>query len=183
LEHELEHLKYMSSIDKDSFRELMHTYGQEVWNYAYFMTKRSHMADDVTQEVFLSVYKNIGSFRGQSSLKTWLFSITRNTAVNYMRSAFFRKVTLTGFLPGGKSVPSAEKEALVQEELHDIWRVVMKLPIKLREVLILDAKYEMTAKEIAELLGISQGTVKSRLSRARERINAMWKEEMVYERV
>ncbi|MNI91699.1 ECF RNA polymerase sigma factor SigW [compost metagenome] len=59
----------------------------------------------------------------------------------------------------------------------------MKLPIKLREVLILDAKYEMTAKEIAELLGISLGTVKSRLSRARERINAMWKEEMVYERV
>lgn len=183
MDHEFEYLKHIGHMDQGGLRELMQAYGQDVWNFAYFLTKRPDLADDVTQEVFLRVYRNIGSFRGQSSIKTWLFSITRNTAINMQRSAFFRRVTLAGFMTDSRRSPSAEREAMLKEELNDIWQVVMKLPVKLREVLVLDAKYDMTTREMADMLGISQGTVKSRLSRAREKVNVMWREEMAYERV
>jgi RNA polymerase sigma-70 factor (ECF subfamily) len=75
-----------------------------------------------------------------------------------------------------------ENEALGHRQFHPIWDVVLKLPIKYREVLILDAKYELTMKEMSAVLGISEGAVKSRLSRARQRVAAIWKEETEYER-
>jgi RNA polymerase sigma-70 factor, ECF subfamily len=178
-----EQLRYLSSLDPDTFRGVMLTYGQEVWNYAYFLTGRPELADDISQDVFLSVYRSIASYQGQSTFKTWLFAITRNTAVNYRRSAFFRRVALTGWISGTGTAPSAESETLRHLLTDEIWETVMKLPLKLREVLVLDAKYEMTIREIAELLGISQGTVKSRLSRARAKVAALWKEEdAAYER-
>lgn len=179
LEHE--YWKHLARMDADSFRDLMVTYGQAVWNFAYFITKRDHLADDVSQDVFLQVYRNIDSFRGQSSMKTWLFAITRNIAVNYMRTAFMRKVTLVDWVARRETNPSAEHEALNHALTDEIWKMVLKLPVKFREVLILEAKYELTIKEMAHVLGISEGTVKSRLSRARRKMTDLWKEEPAYE--
>jgi RNA polymerase sigma-70 factor (ECF subfamily) len=176
-------LKYLEELDAASFREIMMTYGQDVWNLAYILTKRHDMADDIAQDVFLNVYRSIGRFRGESSVKTWLLSITRNTSVNYLRSAFVRKVTLMDWVSGSATSPSAEQEAMASSFSDDIWAAVMKLPVRFREVLVLHAKYELPVKEIAHLLGISEGTVKSRLSRARQKMSAYWKEERAYERV
>jgi RNA polymerase sigma-70 factor, ECF subfamily len=178
---EQEYWKHLARMDADSFRDLMVTHGQAVWNFAFCITKREDLADDVSQDVFLQVYRNIGSFRGQSSMKTWLFAITRNIAVNYMRTAFMRKVTLVDWVVRKDTFPSAEHEALNHALSDEIWSMVLKLPVKFREVLILEAKYELTNKEMAHVLGISEGTVKSRLSRARRKMTDLWKEEPLYE--
>jgi RNA polymerase sigma-70 factor, ECF subfamily len=176
--------KHLTVMDAGLLRELMIKYGQEVWNLAFILTKRNDLADDITQEVFLSAYRNIELFRGESSIKTWLLSIARNTSVNYLRSAFMRKVTLMAWVSSKVTSPSAEHEALEQSLSDDIWRIVMKLPLKFREVLILAGKYDMSMKEIAGVLGVSEGTVKSRLARARQKVKAYWKEEgTAYERV
>jgi len=172
----------MASLNKETFRELMLMYGQDVWNYAYLMTKRADLADDISQDVFLKVYQNIGSFRGESSFRTWLISITRNIAINYRRSAFVRKVTLVDWIVRKETHSSAEDEAMEICLAEDIWQIVLKLPVKYREVLLLDARYDLTIKEIADVLGISQGTVKSRLSRARSKVTRIWKEGAAYER-
>lgn len=174
------YLQYASKMDDHAFRELMNEYGQEVWNYAYFLIRRFDAADDLVQEVFIRVYQNIGSFRGESSIKTWLFAITRNLAFNYKRSAFIRKVTLTDWIGRRESSPSAEKEALDQILTDDLWKIVLDLPDKYREILVLDARYGLSNKEIAGLLKISEGTVKSRLHRARNKVNEQMKEGIKY---
>ncbi|KIL35102.1 hypothetical protein SD71_07025 [Cohnella kolymensis] len=179
---ELEYWKVAESLDAESFRELMLTYGQEVWNYAFLLTNRADLADDISQDVFLKVYRNIASFRGESSMRTWLFAITRNISINYRRSAFMRKIVLAESVTPSETHPSAEQEAVQHSLSSELWQLVMNLPVKYREVLVLHAKNELSQKEIAQLLGVSEGTVKSRLSRARQKVNGAWKEEWIHGR-
>ncbi len=113
-------------------------------------------------------------------MRTWLLAIIRNVAINYLRAAFVRKVTLTDRTARHGVSPSAEREALERELTDEIWTAVLDMPLKWREVLILHAKYELNMKEIAGVLGISEGTVKSRLARARRRMADRWKEDMAY---
>ncbi|MDI4649363.1 RNA polymerase sigma factor [Cohnella hashimotonis] len=166
------HWSYAENIDADGLRELMLQYGSEVWNLAFVLTKRRDLADDVSQDVFLAAYRKIDTFRGASSVRTWLLSIARNTAINRLRSAFLRRVTLMDRIDdrAHDAGPSAESEVLRRSLSNEIWADVMRLPLKLRETLVLQARYELTVREIALLLDLSEGTVKSRLSRARERM-------------
>ena len=167
-----DYLKHMTGgVDKHAlFDELMMTYGRDVWNYAYFMTKRRELAEDIAQDVFVKAYEHLDSFRGGSSVKSWLLSIARNTALDYLKTAWMRKVQLfpSRFLQASQR--SAESEWFGSEEKNRIWSLVLELPRKQREVLILFAHYRMSMKEIAEMLGISEGTVKSSLHRARQAI-------------
>lgn len=181
---EPEYWKNIESFGAESFRELMDAYGQTVWDYAYSITGRFDLADDVAQDVFLAAYRRIGTFRGQSTMRTWLLAITRNVSLNYRRAAFLRRVVLVDRLGEHTrdSHPSAEQEALSRSRSEELWRVVLSLPVKFREVLLLDAKYEMSLAEIAGVLDVPIGTVKSRLARARQKVSEAWKEGMAYER-
>ncbi|WP_397330661.1 RNA polymerase sigma factor [Paenibacillus sp. JSM ZJ436] len=179
-------------MDKDaavevwSIEEIMNCHGGDVWNYAYFLTKDTEMADTISQDVFVKCYKSIGTFKGRSSLKSWLLSITRNTAYSYSRSKYFRFKTITAFLGYRDAVSpdllcasaeSAEKQFMAQDHVHEIWDHIMKLPDKFREILVLDLKFEMSIKEMSRLTGLAEGTVKSRLYRAREKVQSKLKEE------
>lgn len=97
--------RFLERMDAESFRHLMAAYGEDVWNLAYLITKKHDLADDVTQETFISAYNSIHTFRGQSTLRTWLLSITRNKAINCVRSAFLRKVTFSGVGCFGSAQP------------------------------------------------------------------------------
>lgn len=169
--------------DHQILYNLMDEYGNDVWNYAYFLTRNRDHADDISQEVFIKVYQGLHTFRGDASTKTWLFTITRNTAFSYRRSRFFKQGLLGGrvssldYSAEGSSaaklststMPSAETEVMEQQYADAIWDIIMELPDKFREVLVLSLKYDMKIKEMAELLSISEGTVKSRLSRAKQK--------------
>ncbi|MBJ6362372.1 RNA polymerase sigma factor [Paenibacillus sp. GCM10012307] len=165
-----QHLKNLTSIDEGMLREVMEQYGEDVWNYAYFLTSKHDWADDIAQEVFIKVYKHIGGFRREASLKTWLLKLTRNTAFSYKRLAFFRKMSPVALESVVRVGPSAETEYWQRDFADAIWGHVLCLPVKFREALILSAHYEMSHDEIAEALGISPGTVKSRLHRARRKL-------------
>jgi RNA polymerase sigma-70 factor (ECF subfamily) len=172
-----QYLQYVTRAEPEHFRAVLHEHWQEVWNYAYFLTGNRDTADDLTQDVFAKAYRHIASFRGEASVKTWLLRITRNTVINYRRSALFRKVRLFANVAAGGSAPSAEHEYFSQEHRSRVWDAVMKLPVKFREVLLLDARYELSNEQIAGLLGISVGTVKSRIHRARAKISQSLREE------
>lgn len=155
-------------------RQLMIHYSTDVWNYAYVLTRKKDMADDIAQEVFLNAYRRLLQFEGRSSPRTWLLAITRNVSLNALQSSFVRRVLTLGLNPSHSSSRSssrsAELEAVERDSIRRIWGHVLCLPSKLRETLLLDAHYRMPHREIAELLGISEGTVRSRLHRARAKI-------------
>jgi len=175
-EANFDYLKYMTESEdrKALLNELMTAYGKEVWNYAFSITRKWDMADDIAQEVFIKAYKNLHAFRSDSSVKTWLLTITRNTAIDFKRSAFLRKVTLTDRIGDSGGVrPSAEHEAVEELAASEMWKLVLQLPVKYREVLILYAHYQLSLKEIADMLGVTEGTVKSRMFHARRKLSKM----------
>ncbi|MFC4778856.1 RNA polymerase sigma factor [Paenibacillus sp. GCM10023252] len=167
-----DYIKHLRQLDSLSLDRLMSYYGQDVWNYAYMITKRRELSDDIAQDVFLQAYRHAASFRGESSAKTWLLRITRNISYNYLRSAVWRRMILTTTFQSKDSGPSAEQLYLEQEAANEVWAAVFKLPVKFREVMLLYARHQLEVKEIAAILGLSVGTVKSRLWRARARISA-----------
>ncbi|HEU4962624.1 MAG TPA: sigma factor, partial [Bacilli bacterium] len=123
------------SATKETLQEMMVLYGHDVWNLAYSLTRKADLADDISQDVFLKAYQKIESLRTQTSVKSWLLRITRNTALDYKRSFFFKRVTLYGsFFDNEPAHPSAEKEAYDNILQCLAWNVVLKLPVKYREV-------------------------------------------------
>lgn len=171
-----DYLKHISQLNSLGIEELVRRYWHDVWQYAYFLTRREHLAEDIAQDTFIRAFRAIDSFRGQSSVKSWLFRIARNTAFNYSKSAFLRKVTLVGLFQDNRRAPSAETEYLNASLTDEIWSVVLRLPRSHREIIILHAHYELSYKELADLLRISEGTVKSRLYRARAKLAKQMKE-------
>lgn len=188
---EYQFLAQAQTIDNYTLGNMMDDYGNDVWNYAYFLTKNAEQADELSQEVFIRAYLGISLYRGECSLKTWLLTITRNTTFTYQKSRFFRS-SLWGevlpietelehagekvMIPGQPTYPSAEMEVMRKEHVHEIWDIVLALPKKFREILLLHLKYELTTSEIAEILKISSGTVKSRLSRGKDKVRKHWEE-------
>ncbi|OWR31750.1 RNA polymerase subunit sigma-70 [Saccharibacillus sp. O23] len=165
------------SMTADDLRSIMERYGEDVWNYLYVMTRKHDLADDLAQETFIRANRYLGSYRGEASMKTWLLRIARNRWYSYRRLAFVRKVTLPGRLPEPHTGESAEEEFLRRESTGEVWRVVMRLPLKYREILMLRAHYELSMEELAHALGISVSAAKTRLRRARKQASELWEKE------
>lgn len=141
---------------KTLISEIIRTHEMDIWNLAFSLTGKFDVADDITQEVFIKLYQKFDSYRGDASVKTWLFAITRNLVTNYRRSAFFRKIILVDMIFHRNSEPSAEAEVM--------------------EKLVLQVTHQLSIEEISTLLGISEEAVKSRLYRARKKVSAMMRE-------
>ena len=124
-------------------------------------------AEDAAQETFLKVYRSLDSFRGESSEKTWILKIAMRTCYDMNHSGwsrFFNRRVTPEMLPEA-SVPFTERDdALTQ--------AVMRLPEKLRRVIILYYYQGLSVREIAETLGITQPSVSSRMKRGREKLKA-----------
>ncbi|MBE1442573.1 sigma-70 family RNA polymerase sigma factor [Paenibacillus sp. OAS669] len=85
-------LRYVSKLEIENFRDVMQTYGQDIWNYAYFLTGSTDLADEISQDTFIKAFYNIEKFRGECSIRTWLIKIARNLAYDYKRKNFLKKV-------------------------------------------------------------------------------------------
>lgn len=172
---------YLNSLAGEYDREqvlhdLIHTYRNDVWDYAFSITRNVDLADDIAQDVFLKVYEKLHTFRGEAHIKHWLLRITRNISFNRQKSSFLRKVLLMDEVKakGGVS-ESAENQALDRLLASEAWRLVFELSVRHREVMVLHAHHEMTQEEIAELLHLPLGTVKSRIHHARLKLAERYK--------
>lgn len=186
-----EHYLYdVAAIDVEDLRALMEHYGEDVWKYAYFLTGDPHLADDIAQETFIRAYRGFHTFRRESSVKSWLLKITRNTAFTAQRRAFLRKAVLLdsrspdgspSVSAGHRTAPSAEETVIAYETEAELWQVIMELPRKFRDPLILRFHYQFSMEEIAEILNISVGTVKSRIHRAKQKAANILKGRKIYD--
>jgi RNA polymerase sigma-70 factor (ECF subfamily) len=165
--------------DASAFDAIVARYKTKIYHYLYRMTGNAEDADDLTQEVFIRMYTNIGKFRAEASLSTWLFRIAGNLAVDRFRRTKNSRRLVTSLdapiQPGeeeaSRDVPdmTMAPEVLVgRRELADqIESALAKLPAKLRSAVILFDVEGMSYDEIAGVEGIPLGTVKSRIFNAR----------------
>jgi RNA polymerase sigma factor (sigma-70 family) len=167
--------------------ELLHSfmkeYGDMVIRLAYTYVKQKELAEDISQEVFISCYKNLETFQNRSSIKTWLYQITVNKCKDHFRSWSYRNISYRNlifsvFENGDKSV---ESSIVDKENQGMIFDKVMSLPVKYREVIILQYYEELSINEISYLLGINPNTVKTRLHRAKNLLGSYLKEWSIYE--
>ncbi|MEL4023839.1 sigma-70 family RNA polymerase sigma factor [Lysinibacillus endophyticus] len=163
---------------------LMEQYGDLVMRLAFTYVKEKQIAEDISQEVFISCYKHLQNFEQRSTYKTWIYRITVNKCKDYLKSWSYRNIyyrdKLQSFFKG--SSHSSESKFLVSEENEELFKKVLALPTKLRESIILYYYEGFSIDEIAELLAIKSNTVKTRLHRARATLKVTLEEEIIDEK-
>ncbi|MBR1586303.1 MAG: sigma-70 family RNA polymerase sigma factor [Clostridia bacterium] len=150
---------------EEQFTQLVSVHQLALLRLCYAYLQDRSLAEDAVQETFLKAYRSMDQFRGDASAKTWLSRIAINTCRDMRKSAWFRLVNRA-------VTPDMLPEPAVQpsEEDTEITLTVMKLPLRLRECVLLYYFENMTTTEVAETLHISQQAVSGRLMRARSKL-------------
>lgn len=170
-------LAFKAADGNDSaFETLVRKYEKLVSTCVYSIVGNSEDVLDVSQETFLKVYKSIGSFNGESEFSTWLYRIAKNTALDFVRRRKSASISIDssgeegeGFdIPDESTYASPEKTALKNEKSKVLHKAIGCLSEEHREIIILRDLNDYSYEEIADMLNIESGTVKSRLHRARE---------------
>ncbi|MGA4722195.1 sigma-70 family RNA polymerase sigma factor [Fictibacillus nanhaiensis] len=159
------------SMNKDELLIwLMDEYGIQLVRLAFMYVKNEQLAEDIVQDVFEKCYLNLDRFQGRSSYKTWLYQITVNACKDKLRSWSYRNMVFIDFFSFQAEAreQSTEEIILSVEENNRLSIEILSLPLKLREVLIFYYYERYKMEDIANLIGISLNTVKSRLRRGRE---------------
>ena len=152
------------------FADAYRSHFRFVWRTLSMLGVREADLMDVTQNVFVVVHRQLASFEGRSELTTWLFSICRLVVKDYRRSARFRREVLVDVsdLAGRVAEGEAPQRRLDSDDLRRILQAVLdRLPEKLRVAFVLFELEEMPGEDIARLLEVPVGTVRSRLRLAR----------------
>ncbi|MCL6600162.1 MAG: sigma-70 family RNA polymerase sigma factor [Alicyclobacillus macrosporangiidus] len=157
----------------------MAAYGADVLNVAYAYVRNYHQAQDIAQDVFLRALTKMESFRGESSVKTWLLSITVNRCKDYLRSwAVRHEVQDEEQMALREAASDTEAEAVNRLERERVWQALQQLPLKYREVVVLYYMRGLPGHEVARVLGISEQNVRTRLHRGRTMLRQMLEEEV-----
>ena len=172
--------------DSTAFDDLVLKYERRVYNHCLRMVSDEVESYDLAQEVFLKVFRKIKNYEHTYSFYTWLYRITVNCCIDYLRKKrrHIQEVSLSsspgddqGEVCKDQDIPDltfVPETALVNQELGDTLNAaIAQLSEKLRVIIILKEVEGFTYEEIAEVLACSRGTVKSRLFRARERLKEL----------
>lgn len=164
--------------DHEAFAQLVRRHEHMVVSLAARLLGDAEEAKDVAQEVFLQVYRRLGAFEGRSSLKTWIYRIAVNQCHNRRRfwqrrrrgleTSLDERVLVPAGAPERRGGPSPYEETLRHERALQVQAALLQLRFEHRSVLVLREVAGLTCAEVGAALGMPEGTVKSRLSRARE---------------
>ena len=172
-----EFIHALRSGDQLAFRKLVETYQEKVLNTAVSMVQDAGMAEDIAQEVFVTVYKTMLSFKADSSLSTWIYRITVNKCLDHLRSKTRQK--RAGFLTSlfqkedGREVISAPDfvhpgtQLERREEARYLFKAIDQLQERQKTVFVLTYVEELPQKEVAEIMNMSVKGVESLLQRAK----------------
>jgi RNA polymerase sigma-70 factor (ECF subfamily) len=161
--------------DAGAFEELYRRHAGRLYNLVFRMAGSTQEADDLLQEVFLHAHRKLGSFRGDSSLGTWLYRLGMNQCLDYLRGRQARM---------GRVTDSIEDDGVAEPVAHapvvptaisrmDLERSIARLPEGCRAAFLLHDVEGFEHHEVARILGISEGTSKSQVHKARMKLRAM----------
>jgi len=160
--------------DQDAFRQLVERYQVAVHNLAYRMLGDPNDAEDAAQEIFMRIYRQLGRYDPSRKFSTWTLAIATNYCIDQLRRRRMQLVPLENIIPWARSREvGPEGEAITQEARDDVQRLIMRLPEKYRAPLVLRYFEELSCAEIAEVLGMPEGTVKTQIHRARKSLEKL----------
>ena len=151
---------------------ILREYRRKVFGLAYSFVRNREAAEDVAQEIFIRIWRALPTFDGRASLSTWIYTIARNTSLSALRGRR-NHVSLSDLemLPGADIIDESAKVES-QAEQAALARLIDELPAKQRQVVLLFYLQDQSHEEVAAMLAMPVGTVKTLLHRARERLSA-----------
>lgn len=158
--------------DQTAWEDIVRQHRRKVFNIAYKFTGRHDEAEDLTQDIFLKIFKSLHTFDRRANFQTWLVSVSRNLCIDHYRSVRKERETIDRDVDAGELTPAAPGQsayqALEQRDRVDLLRKAMaELPPTLREAVVKRDIQELSYQEIADQLSLPEGTVKSRINRGR----------------
>lgn len=170
-------IKRAMAGNEQAFEALVLRYQTPVYNLCLRMTGNPDDAADVAQEAFLKAWRNLSSFQFESAFSTWLYRLTSNACLDFLRAKKrHATVSLTAeddeaqIMDVADPAPTPESTLLAQEESRAVAAAMAALEPEHRQILTLRVIQDLSYGEIAQILGIKEGTVKSRIARARENL-------------
>lgn len=167
---EQELIDRLKKKDNESFLELVDKYKKKVVSLCYSFTENLHDAEDLSQEVFISFYKNINKFRGDSSLSTYIYKITVTKCIDFKRKRSFKN-----FLSGLFAVQKDSQEDMVERSY--IRQCIKNLPEDMRTCIILYYYIGLSQKEISNILETSEKAIEGKIYRAKQKLKKELQEE------
>ena len=179
MEQELALIRAMQRGDQEAFAKVLAAYEKQVYNLCLRMTANHEDAADLTQEAFLKVWRGVGNYKFESSFSTWIFRLTSNVCIDFLRSKKRRPtISLTqeeeqdgaAELEVPDAAPLPEEQLLQRERQREIAAAMTQLDEEFRMILTLRVLDDLSYEQIAEVMDLKVGTVKSRLARARTKL-------------
>ncbi|OGR07048.1 MAG: hypothetical protein A2511_00015 [Deltaproteobacteria bacterium RIFOXYD12_FULL_50_9] len=176
-EHDL--INRFKNGDDSAFENIILIHQDRIYNLCRHLLGNTNDAEDAAQDTLLKAYHNLKNFRPTSSLYTWLYRIAVNTCIDYRRRPFWESIfryTDTGeeyTIDYPSTEPSPEKNYEAKQIGVALQQSLGRLSLKLRTVIVLKEMEGLSYEEIAGVLDLSIGTVKSRISRARDELKKM----------
>jgi RNA polymerase sigma-70 factor (ECF subfamily) len=166
--------------DLGAFEELYRAQAGKLFSLAARMVGNPADAEDLLQEIFLSAHRKLDGFRGESALGTWLYRLATNHCLDYLRSRAARTNQLTSTLDDEPGTYVAGSRGLAEQTVTkmDLERAMAQLPDGCRAAFVLHDVQGLEHKEVAEALGIAEGTSKSQVHKARLRLRALLSERL-----
>lgn len=158
------------------FKEIIELFKNRVFGMAYKFTNNYDEAQDLSQEIFLKIYKEIGGFRFESKLSTWIYRVSINTCLDWKRKKNKVKILSTSILNGDDEIveidikddnPLPEEAFIRSESQREVHELIYGLPDKYKSVIIMYHFNSMSYQDISTALNIPERTVETRLYRAR----------------
>jgi RNA polymerase sigma-70 factor, ECF subfamily len=155
-----------------AWETIVRQHRRKVFNLAYKFVGKHDEAEDLTQDIFLKIFKALRTFDRRANFQTWLISISRNLCIDHYRSVRKERETIAREVDASSlSPPSHERsplQSLERRDLRELLREALeRLPLTLRTAVVLRDLQELSYQEIADQLGLPEGTVKSRINRGR----------------
>lgn len=168
-DEEVSLIRRAQSGDQAAFALLVQRYSGALFNQAYRMLNDAHEAEDAVQEVFLRAYHRLDSIDAERRLLAWLLTIGSNYCIDRLRRRRMRWLTLDDVAFWLKSdQPGPEGHALLDEQRATVQQALQTLPETYRSAMVLRYWHDLSYLEIADALGVSEATVKTRLHRGRK---------------
>jgi RNA polymerase sigma-70 factor (ECF subfamily) len=154
--------------DREAFAALIHRYWDRLYRWLFHLSRDSHTAEDLAQETFLKAFAAVRSFRAGSNFRAWLFRIAHNNFVNQRRSIRHNRQAMPMEI---EEVGEGPVEETMTREMMEILAVaIAKLPTDFRSALVLRADEDLSFREIAEIMGITEQTARWRVFKARQKL-------------